>query len=95
MIETSTHNLSKYSGDLNSEHSNSELIWIVSFFLFGIQMVANWMVPDHGKKFSNQMPFGYPTFYYFNSQLLIAIQDIAWITNHLRNELFWTIWITN
>ena len=24
-----------------------------------------------------------------------AIQDMAWITDHLRNVLFWTIWIRN
>ena len=34
----------KYSGDLYSKHLNNELIWIANFYLFGIQMVANWRV---------------------------------------------------
>ena len=44
LIASLSHAKIKYSGDLNSKHSSSKLIWIANFYLFGIQMVANWMV---------------------------------------------------
>ena len=34
----------EHNGDLNSEHSNSKLIWIANFYLVCIQMVTDWMV---------------------------------------------------
>ena len=39
LVELKRDRTSEYSGDLNSK-----LIWIANIYLFGIQMVANWMV---------------------------------------------------
>ena len=90
----------KYSGDLYSKHWNIELIWIANFYLFGIQMVANWTVLTlllvtmvKSKKAKGHMVTKLFTIQIVNYK--IAIQDMAWITDHSRNQLFWTIWIPN
>ena len=51
---------------------------------------------DHGKKFSNQMVFGYQTFYHSNSELLVRYSrhgfnsgpfDERIVLDHLNTEL--------
>ena len=34
--------------------------------------VLDHLISGHGKKFGNQMPFGYKSFYHLNSELLVC-----------------------
>ena len=54
------------------------------------------MISDHGKKFGNQMPFGYRTFYQTNSKLLVCYSRHGLnngpfneqnVLNHLNTEI--------
>ena len=75
IIETSCMEGWVYSGDLNREHSNSKLIYIELLLIWYSD--GRWLngldhsIISHGKKFGNQMPFGYQTFYHLISELLV------------------------
>ena len=85
---------------LNSKHSNREFVWIANFYLFSIQMVANWMV---WTIILVTMVISLITKFHLVTNLFtvrignyyFAFQDMAWImdqTNFLwlssRNSLF-------
>ena len=61
-----------YSGHLNSKHLNSELIWIANFYLFGIQMVAKWMVWTIRLSTMVKRLVSYQTLYHSNSKILVC-----------------------
>ena len=80
---------------------NNELVWIVNFYLFGIPMVANWMV--HTKCLVQTIQLVTMVKSLVTKCLKVAklftiwivkyyftFQGIAWIMDHSANKLFWT-----
>ena len=79
-----------YCGDLNSKPLNSKLIWMVNFYLFGIKINANQMVQTI--RFMTVVK-SLETKFHWVTELYTVFYLRRWITDHLMNKLFWTIWV--